>query len=754
MNIPIESFESLNTNEIKKKIDLLIESEAYGDALSQLSSWMSIHDTEWSLYAYVGLTYLLMGHEEEAQTAWMTPYLMLEASEDVEDWISQVTSLLKKESIRQQELGKSEVAWLLCQHQYSFLEDDISTPIHLIQAAIEFGVFSDQVLKDCQLNHPEIKREEIDLDWTLAIIEKVLKNFDITISTLEFLESWAVVFQMNSEKFVYLLMRSAIDFASRNRWLDPSIRLSKLAFKLEPGNGEVLGHLSGFYYSAQMYDEGIEVALQFMNCAEQLPYKIHAYSMLMRGLMGKGGEWAEVIETFQANRFLFSRLFNSSELELNQTTTSCLFNAAFFDPYIFDNPKETRQLQNQISAICQSVTSFYESANVEKYQQRHNFRQASATGRRLKIGYLCHCFRSHSVGWLARWLIQNHDRNNFDVYGYFVAYRFDSPDQLQESYVEIFENPRKFGVNAQEIAEAIYTDDLDLLIDLDSITLDISYEVMAMKPAPIQATWLGLDASGLNSIDYFIADPYVLPSDADSYYNEKIFRLPDTYLAVDGFEIGIPSLTRQILEIPEQSIIYLTCQSGLKRNIDMVRSQMKIIHAVPDSYLLIKGFADQKSITTLFEKIACEEGIRLDRLRFLENTTSEAVHRANLRIADIVLDTYPYNGATTTMETLWMEVPIVTRVGEQFAARNSYTMMMNAGITEGIAWSAEEYVEWGIKLGTNAQLRQEVSWKLRQSKQTSPLWNSKAFTKNMEKAYLEMYDAYVQTTHASQMQSH
>ena len=744
MNIPIESFESLNTNEIKKKIDLLIESEAYGDALSQLSSWMSIHDTEWSLYAYVGLTYLLMGHEEEAQTAWMTPYLMLEASEDVEDWISQVTSLLKKESIRQQELGKSEVAWLLCQHQYSFLEDDISTPIHLIQAAIEFGVFSDQVLKDCQLNHPEIKREEIDLDWTLAIIEKVLKNFDITISTLEFLESWAVVFQMNSEKFVYLLMRSAIDFASRNRWLDPSIRLSKLAFKLEPGNGEVLGHLSGFYYSAQMYDEGIEVALQFMNCAEQLPYKIHAYSMLMRGLMGKGGEWAEVIETFQANRFLFSRLFNSSELELNQTTTSCLFNAAFFDPYIFDNPKETRQLQNQISAICQSVTSFYESANVEKYQQRHNFRQASATGRRLKIGYLCHCFRSHSVGWLARWLIQNHDRNNFDVYGYFVAYRFDSPDQLQESYVEIFENPRKFGVNAQEIAEAIYTDDLDLLIDLDSITLDISYEVMAMKPAPIQATWLGLDASGLNSIDYFIADPYVLPSDADSYYNEKIFRLPDTYLAVDGFEIGIPSLTRQILEIPEQSIIYLTCQSGLKRNIDMVRSQMKIIHAVPDSYLLIKGFADQKSITTLFEKIACEEGIRLDRLRFLENTTSEAVHRANLRIADIVLDTYPYNGATTTMETLWMEVPIVTRVGQQFAARNSYTMMMNAGITEGIAWSAEEYVEWGIKLGTNAQLRQDVSWKLRQSKQTSPLWNGKQFTRQMEDAYQQMWAIYQQ----------
>jgi len=87
-----------------------------------------------------------------------------------------------------------------------------------------------------------------------------------------------------------------------------------------------------------------------------------------------------------------------------------------------------------------------------------------------------------------------------------------------------------------------------------------------------------------------------------------------------------------------------------------------------------------------------------------------------LQIADVVLDTSPYNGATTTLETLWMEIPLVTRVGEQFAARNSYTFMMNAGITEGIAWSDEEYIEWGIKLGTDENLRKEISWKLRRSK--------------------------------------
>ncbi|MEB3273720.1 MAG: hypothetical protein VKJ85_08050, partial [Prochlorothrix sp.] len=115
---------------------------------------------------------------------------------------------------------------------------------------------------------------------------------------------------------------------------------------------------------------------------------------------------------------------------------------------------------------------------------------------------------------------------------------------------------------------------------------------------------------------------------------------------------------------------------------------------------------------------------------------------ANLGIADVVLDTYPYNGATTTLETLWMGVPLVTRVGQQFSARNSYTFMMNAGVTEGIAWTDEEYVEWGIRLGTDEQLRKEVAWKLRQSRKSAPLWNGQQFTRDMEAAYRQMWERY------------
>jgi predicted O-linked N-acetylglucosamine transferase (SPINDLY family) len=115
-----------------------------------------------------------------------------------------------------------------------------------------------------------------------------------------------------------------------------------------------------------------------------------------------------------------------------------------------------------------------------------------------------------------------------------------------------------------------------------------------------------------------------------------------------------------------------------------------------------------------------------------------------LGIADVVLDTYPYNGATTTLETLWMGIPLVTRVGEQFAARNSYTMMMNVGITEGVAWTDEEYVEWGIRFGKDEVLRRQVTWKLRQSRKTSALWNAQQFARDMEQAYEQMWQRYIQ----------
>ena len=195
--------------------------------------------------------------------------------------------------------------------------------------------------------------------------------------------------------------------------------------------------------------------------------------------------------------------------------------------------------------------------------------------------------------------------------------------------------------------------------------------------------------------------------------------------------------------IPDDAVIYLSSHGGYKRHPAIIRLQMRIVKEVANSYLLIKGVGDENSVKQLFSQLAEEEGVDLERLRFLPRDPNEYTHRANLQIADIALDTYPYNGATTTLELLWMEIPVVTRVGEQFAARNSYTFLRNIGVEEGIAWTEEEYLDCGIRLGKDKALREEIAWKLKKSKQTAPLWNGKQFALEMEKAYQQMWSNYI-----------
>ncbi|NJK34312.1 MAG: hypothetical protein HC919_04805 [Oscillatoriales cyanobacterium SM2_2_1] len=188
----------------------------------------------------------------------------------------------------------------------------------------------------------------------------------------------------------------------------------------------------------------------------------------------------------------------------------------------------------------------YARTYIDKFQPRSPLPPSQP--RPLRIGYASHCFRHHSVGWLARWIYEYHDRQNFQIFTYFVA----TPpiaDSLQQWYHNrsdgtYFPSSKGTGEEIFRMAERIYDDKIDILIDLDSLTLDGSCELMALRAAPIQATWLGWDASSVPTIDYFIADPYVLPDDAQDYYHETIWRLPQTYIAVEGFETAVPSLRR------------------------------------------------------------------------------------------------------------------------------------------------------------------------------------------------------------------
>lgn len=540
------------------------------------------------------------------------------------------------------------------------------------------------------------------------------------------------------ELFVFL-RNIATEFGHKFNRYDHSILILEALQNLAPqdisltSNLDLLRDLARFYRAAFRFKEAMNAAKSYAQTAIDLPDKIFANYLLLHVLLQGGTQWEDILKVADQQSALIKSLIAENPQNLSHKEVNRLFSAGFHFSYIEDSPQTNRTLQNQLVKICHDNLGYHP---LEANRQKET--------RPLRIGYISHCLGRHSVGWLSRWIFKHHDHDQFQIYTYSFLDKPNSQDSVKTWIAGYSDQFHRLGYDASEIAETIRQDQIDILVDLDSITSDVCCEVMSMRPAPIQVTWLGLDASGLPAIDYFIADPYVLPDDAQEYYAEKIWRLPNTYIAVDGFEVLFPTLQRDRLNIPADAVIYFSSQGGCKRYPDTVRLQMQILKAVPNSYFLIKGDADQEEIQVFFRQIAEQIGVNSDRLRFLPMAETEAEHRANLDIADVVLDTYPYNGATTTMETLWMCIPIVTKVGQQFAARNSYTMMMNAGVTEGIAWNDQEYIDWGIRLGTDEKLRKQVFWKLKESRKTSPLWNAKQFTRDMEKAYKQMWEVRLQ----------
>ncbi|WP_293335632.1 O-linked N-acetylglucosamine transferase, SPINDLY family protein [Microcoleus sp. CAWBG58] len=699
-----------------------------------------------SHYWHLGLMLLLQGQEMEAQTTWLLGMADGEA-EQVDEWTAQLLDMLQAEADRREGLSDYALAWAIRQHIREINPADIDNLLRAIELSIQLETFTPEQLNSTgliEMLELETGIVATDIVLLMRVLKRVLNCVSAHPSAWKFAET-CITHVREPQTYINIIIETCVELGYILKLTGLAINYIELGLRLAPNQPELVRHMACFYQNLGEFDEGIKTAKLFYSLQQDLPAKIYATHLILRGLMSAGGYWAEALATLDRLHSLLELLIAEYPTSLSSSTVCDLFVTSFFSPYFQDDPKTNRKISNQLAQLCQSNIENYAKEEIEGYRQRQLVRKSlGISGKPLKIGYLSHCLRRHSVGWLARWLFQHHDRDKFQIHAYFIGYK-EEEHFLQNWYVNHVDKPYHCGIVSTNIAEQIDRDEIDILIDLDSITLDVNCEVMAMKSAPIQVTWLGWDAVGLPAIDYYIADPYVMPESAQDYYSEKIWRLPHTYIAVEGFEVGVPTLRRDELNIPSNAVVYLSSQTGYKRHLDTARLQVKILKEVPNSYFLIKGGADQKSIHKFFNQLAEEEGLEGDRLRFLPAVSSEEVHRANLDIADVVLDTYPYNGATTTLETLWMCIPLVTQVGQQFAARNSYTMMMNAGVTEGIAWTDEEYVEWGIRLGKDAALRQQISWKLRQSRQTSPLWNAQQFAREMEKAYQQMWDIYLQS---------
>jgi predicted O-linked N-acetylglucosamine transferase (SPINDLY family) len=684
-----------------------------------------------SNYWHLGVAYLLAGREDDAQATWFTP--LATASESEIDNLTNDLLLVLEEAAHEQAYLDLEQAWLLRQHLWTLAPESIENVLQLVDLANKMDRLTTASLIEWQVN--ELLQVSIVDNIDEVILERVLGAL-INIRTdlsLEIIKSCLNGSKSKRESLIGKLMGTLFQVFNReaNIFL---VKIAEICNVIQPDILTTVQILSYLYSGVGYYVEATKTAEQYYQLTSGIIGKLFGSYQIQRTHF-TAGNWQGSEERVNLHRQLLAEVIQASPKDLYRGQYQTLVISSFFLPYTEDNPRIDKPLQNQLATIYQqNIQPIIGEAQLEELSLKKR------TGC-LRIAYIGCTLRSHSVGWLSRWLMHHHDRRSFQVFLYCL--NLNKEDTFNHQWFrDKVDITSYLNGSPDEIVAQIQADKIDILIDLDSLTYDITCLVMAHKPAPVQISWLGWDSTGIPTIDYFIADPYVLPDDAQDYYQEKIWRLPQTYLAVDGFEVGIPTLRREDLGIPADAVVYLSGQSGYKRHPDCIKAQMEIIKAVPNSYFLIKGMSDAATIKNFFGSLAAEVGISLDRLRFLGRDVDEYTHRANLAIADVVLDTFPYNGATTTLETLWMGIPMVTQVGQQFAARNSYTFMLNAGIEEGIAWSQEEYIEWGIKLGLDRDLRDKIAGKLRSGRTTAPVWNAKQFTLDMEQAYRDMWAKY------------
>jgi predicted O-linked N-acetylglucosamine transferase (SPINDLY family) len=367
--------------------------------------------------------------------------------------------------------------------------------------------------------------------------------------------------------------------------------------------------------------------------------------------------------------------------------------------------------------------------------------------RPLRIGFLSRHFRRHSVGWCSADILQELSQLHTEIYLY-VTGEMKADDRtalFEKAATKFYRSQRSKGnADAQEIIEQVSRDGIDVLVDLDSLTVLSHIAILRARPAPVCLTWLGYDAPYICDRNYYLSDRFTHPPGVEPHYIEKIIRMPNSFTAISGLQCapGARETIRRGMRIGKEQVAYLCAAPSFKLSVEMVEAQIQILQAVPNSILLYKArVGDTKMMQQIYWRTCEKYGISYNRIKFMPRTRTEEEHRLLYKIADVLLDSYPYNGATHTLEALWLHLPVITHVGQQSFARMGYSLLHNVGLQAGIAWNWEEYIQKAIWLGKDIQARKAISQQLERSQQPeslAPIWNPKQFASDMYALFREL----------------
>lgn len=363
--------------------------------------------------------------------------------------------------------------------------------------------------------------------------------------------------------------------------------------------------------------------------------------------------------------------------------------------------------------------------------------------RRLRVGYVSGDFSRHPVGFYLERILPFHKPDSVEVYGYSTKSKVDDTTERLKDAMAQWRNVH--GLSDEAFVRQIREDEIDILVDLSGHTAGHRLSVFAARPAPIQVTWMGYTGTtGLNAMDYILADTFVLPENERELFSETVKYLPGCYLCFDPprFDIAAAPPPVQV----NGHVTFGSFSNRIKITPQTVAAWAKILKAVEGSKLLLKTtLLDDPEVRKALQEEFTNQGVATDRL-VLEGGGPRADLLAAYRRIDIALDSLPFSGGVTTAEALWMGVPVINLKSARWSGRLGETILNAVGAPELVAPDLERYHDLAVELAADRPRLEGYHASLREQMLSSPLCDGPAFAAKLEQAFRELWLETLQET--------
>jgi protein O-GlcNAc transferase len=356
---------------------------------------------------------------------------------------------------------------------------------------------------------------------------------------------------------------------------------------------------------------------------------------------------------------------------------------------------------------------------------------------RIRVAYLSADFREHATAYLAAGLFEQHDRSRFEVTG--ISFGPEDHSAMRRRLIRAFEH----FVDAEnkgdgEIADLIRRREIDIVIDLNGFTQGGRWNVLAQRPAPVQINYLGYPGTmGAEYIDYIVADRFVIPDVERQFYREKVIYLAHTFQANDSKrKMGERIPSRAEAGLPENAFVFCAFNNSYKILPEVFDVWMRLLRKVAGSVLWL--VADSPAVENNLRKEAENRSVEPARLIFAPRIPYSD-YLARYRLADLFLDTLPFNAGTTASDALWAGLPLITCPGRTFASRMAGSLLTAIEMPELIAESMADYEALAAKLACDPRLMAATRMKLDRNRLSAPLFDAKLFTRDIETAYAAIW---------------